>query len=72
MFNGRPDRPLRLGEPSLMIGASPEATYQTSSERIPSGGRLYVYSDGVSEINKAEGGMLNLDGLVELLAQSAQ
>jgi sigma-B regulation protein RsbU (phosphoserine phosphatase) len=72
VFNGHPHRPLRLGMPSLMIGASADATFETQSEQVPPGSRLYVYSDGVSEIDKAEGGLLNVDGLVDLLAQVAK
>lgn len=71
MFNGHPGTALKLGEPSLMIGASDAATFETRSERIPPGGRLYVYSDGVSEIDKPEGGMLDVSGLIDLLAESA-
>jgi serine phosphatase RsbU (regulator of sigma subunit) len=71
MFNGHPHAAIKLGEPSLMIGASDEATFETRSEKIPLGSRLYVYSDGVSEINKPDGGMLNVSGLIDLLAQSA-
>ncbi len=54
-----------------MIGASDEATFETRSERIPPGGRLYVYSDGVSEIDKPDGGMLDVSGLIDLLTESA-
>ena len=72
VFNGRPDRPLKLGLPSLMIGASADATFETHSEKVPPGSRLYVYSDGVSEIDKPGGGLLNVDGLVDLLAQGAK
>jgi sigma-B regulation protein RsbU (phosphoserine phosphatase) len=72
MFNGHPDRPLKLGEPSLMIGASEDATFKTQSETIPLGSRLYVYSDGVSEIDQVDGGLLNVSGLIELLAQVGQ
>ncbi len=72
MFNGHPDRPLKLGEPSLMIGAADDATFKTQSETIPPGSRLYVYSDGVSEIDQVDGGLLNVSGLIELLAQVGQ
>jgi len=72
MFNGRPDRPTKLGEPSLMIGAAEDATFETQSQKIPLGSRLYVYSDGVSEIDLADGRMLEVDGLVDLLAQAAR
>ena len=71
MFNGRPSAPIKLGEPSLMIGASDLAKFETRSEKIPSGSRLYVYSDGVTEIDKRGGGMLDVSGLIDLLSESA-
>ncbi len=39
--------------------------------RVPQSSRLYLYSDGVSEIDKAGGGMLEIKGLIQLLAQAA-
>jgi len=71
MFNGHPRAHIKLGLPSLMIGASDEATFETRSEKIPSGSRLYVYSDGVSDIDMPEGGLLNVNGLVDMLAHVA-
>ena len=71
MFNGHPRAHIKLGQPSLMIGASDEATFETRSEKIPSGSRLYVYSDGVSDIDMPEGGLLNVSGLVDMLAHVA-
>jgi sigma-B regulation protein RsbU (phosphoserine phosphatase) len=69
MFNGDPRAPIKLGEPSMMIGASDAATFKTRSEKIPAGSRLYVYSDGVSDIDKPDGGMLTVSGLADLLAE---
>jgi phosphoserine phosphatase RsbU/P len=72
VLNGHPDAPKKLGEPSLMIGASDDATFHTQSENLPSGSRLYVYSDGVSDIDEPDGGLLNVSGLVEWLVQAAR
>ncbi len=72
LLNGHPAAAIKLGEPSLMIGASDQASFETRSQRIPPGGRLYVYSDGVSEIDKLDGRMLDMGGLIDLLAQSAE
>jgi len=69
LFNGDPRAHTKLGEPSMMIGASDAATFKTHSEKIPSGSRLYVYSDGVSDVDKPDGGMLTVSGLVDLLAE---
>ncbi len=56
----------------MMIGASDAAKFKTRSETIPPGSRLYVYSDGVSDIDKPGGGMLTVSGLVDLLVDVAQ
>lgn len=72
MFNGSPDRPLKLGEPSLPIGTTDDAVFETQTTHIPQKSRLYVYSDGVSEIDKPGGGMLEIKGLIDLLAQAAR
>jgi len=69
MFKGSPVRRLKPG--GLMIGVSDGEKFETHREEVPPGSRLYVYSDGVSEIEKRDGGLLNLEGLVELLARSA-
>jgi sigma-B regulation protein RsbU (phosphoserine phosphatase) len=62
----------KLGEPSMMIGVSEVATFQTNDQEIPPGSRLYVYSDGVSEIDKHDGGLLGVGGLAELLSEVAR
>jgi sigma-B regulation protein RsbU (phosphoserine phosphatase) len=72
MFNGDPRDYVKLGAPSLMIGASDEATFRTSTAAVPTGSRLYIYSDGVSDIDKPDGGMLNVSGLVELLGEAVE
>src|SRR5262249_38925287 len=69
LLGDRQARPLEPG--SLMIGVSDDVTFETHSEELPPGCRLYVYSDGVSEVRKSDGDLLNLDGLVELLGRSA-
>jgi sigma-B regulation protein RsbU (phosphoserine phosphatase) len=69
VFSGQKNRPLKAG--SLMIGVAADVTFQTYREDVWPGSRLYVYSDGVSDIQKAAGGLLNLDGLIDLLVQVA-
>lgn len=69
LFCGQDERALQPG--NLMIGVSAGETFETHSAQVPPGSRLYVYSDGVSEVPKAGGGLLNLEGLIELLARSA-
>lgn len=46
---------LRLGTPGLAIGLSPDATYETHTQDMPSASRLLLYSDGVSELQRKDG-----------------
>jgi len=71
VFQSSQGAPRKLGSPSLMIGVSPDSDFETETELVPPGSRLYVYSDGVSEISGADGEVINIDGLVSLLAQIA-
>lgn len=72
LFSATNNRPKRLGTASLMIGAVPELTYETHSQFIPAGSRLYLFSDGVFEISKNDGEMLLFDGLLAVLEQAAR
>jgi len=42
-----------LGEPALMIGAMPGMEYDSHQVSVPAGSSLYLFSDGVFEIEKA-------------------
>jgi serine phosphatase RsbU (regulator of sigma subunit) len=55
----------------MMIGASEAATFKASEQKVAPGSRLYFYSDGVSDIDMPGGWMLNVSGLIELLADVA-
>ncbi|MFO0955877.1 MAG: GAF domain-containing SpoIIE family protein phosphatase [Isosphaeraceae bacterium] len=59
----------RLGQPMPAIGIDPESHYETESIDAPIGSRLYVYSDGAFEIDRADGGMGNLNDWFDYLAQ---
>ncbi len=39
----------------MMIGISPDETYEMYRQPLDAGSRLYVFSDGVSEIHRPEG-----------------
>lgn len=43
-----------------MIGAVPGLTYESASVALPPGSKLYLYSDGIHELSKPEGGMWTL------------
>lgn len=52
---------------NLFIGGLPESVYHGSSVTVPSGANLYVFSDGVYEVDPPEGDMWTLDELGEYL-----
>jgi len=54
---------------NLFIGGLPESAYQGSSVTVPAGANLYVFSDGVYEVDPPEGSMWTLDQLGEYLLQ---
>jgi len=52
---------------NLLIGGLPESTYQGNSTTVGPGANLYVFSDGVYEVDPPEGKMWTLDELGEYL-----
>lgn len=69
LLNGPKTAPLMLGSPNFLIGMLPDASYTTESATIPSGGRLYVFSDGTFEFTQPNGRMMDLASFVEMLSQ---
>lgn len=58
----------RLGSPGLMVGAVPDADYETESVQVPEGARLYLFSDGLYEIRGGEDdAMLGLTGIFQMI-----
>jgi sigma-B regulation protein RsbU (phosphoserine phosphatase) len=53
----------RLLTPNPIIGAFPKLAACTGSARVEPGARLYVFSDGVYEVENPDGEMWDLDGL---------
>jgi serine phosphatase RsbU (regulator of sigma subunit) len=49
------------------IGLVPDAGYPSESVILPSKARLYLFSDGAFEIQRRDGGMMNLEDLLHLL-----
>lgn len=62
---------MELKTPGVVIGAIPEADFQNASCTIGPFNRLYIFSDGIYEINKTSGGMLELNEFIEILKQAA-
>ncbi len=44
-----------LATPGMVIGGMPDAPFSTDSTEVPAGSTLYVFSDGVYEVNYADG-----------------
>jgi phosphoserine phosphatase RsbU/P len=58
-----------LRTPSLPIGMMPDLTFTCERCAIPNNGTLYVFSDGVYELNPLEHHAWNLDDFINLLTQ---
>ena len=68
----KPDQVLRLKTPHLPIGMIPDLEYSNASYQINPGDRLYIFSDGVFEIDLPNGEIIGLNNLVEMLANGEQ
>jgi serine phosphatase RsbU (regulator of sigma subunit) len=51
----------------LMVGAVPDAPYQTAETQVPTGACLYLFSDGVFEIVTSQGKQWRLEDLLPTL-----
>lgn len=59
-----------LGTHGLVIGAMPEVVFTSQSINIPKDSRMLLYSDGVFEIAKPDGKMLQLEEYIKFIEQS--
>ena len=59
--------PLKTG--NIMIGATSPFEFESSSVEVPAGSRLYVFSDGVFEIETKEGEQWGLDHVLPLIVE---
>ncbi|MHC4776372.1 MAG: PP2C family protein-serine/threonine phosphatase, partial [Planctomycetota bacterium] len=64
------DAPIRLGRPNFPIGAQPDGGFEGGAHTLAPASRLYVFSDGVYEIETGAGKLLMLEGLSDLLSRS--
>jgi sigma-B regulation protein RsbU (phosphoserine phosphatase) len=61
-----------LGQGGVPVGLLPEVTYQHFDIRMEPGDRLLLYSDGFTEAETDQHGMLDEDGLVRLVQGGSQ
>jgi len=59
--------PVRLEAKGAIVGVFPVASYETASVTIPDGARLYLFSDGVYEIDRPDQPMMSYDEFVTIL-----
>ena len=60
MFNGDPASDTKvdlLRTPNYVVGGMPESTFKTGKCLVGEGSMLYIYSDGVYEVEKPDGSM---------------
>ena len=69
LFSGGNDehQPCRLGVPAVPIGMMPETRYTSQSCKIEPNSTLYLFSDGVYEIQRPDGTMWNLEDWISFL-----
>lgn len=58
----------RLKTPSIPIGMFPESEYSSQECKIAAASRLYIFSDGVYEIQQPDGTVWGLNAFTDLLA----
>ena len=71
LFGPEADGPLRLGPPNLPIGVRPETSFEGGVQTIAPASRLYLFSDGIYERKAADGRMLMLEGLIDVVGRCA-
>lgn len=60
----------RLKTPGLPVGMFPDIDYHDATCEIPIGSTLYIFSDGIYEINQPDGSIWGLDALIAALKDS--
>lgn len=70
LFSKNSAEPRQLHTPGLMIGAIPGAQYEVASCEVEPGSQLYVFSDGVYEIERPNGTTATLPELMRTLARA--
>lgn len=60
---------LQLKTPGFVIGGLPDTEFKSASCYVEEASKLYLFSDGVYEIKKPNGSMLELNEFIQVLAQ---
>ncbi len=59
----------RLRTRGLLIGGVRDVVYPSASVVLPEGSALYLFSDGVYEVRREDGSMMDLDDFVDLITE---
>ncbi len=68
----RGDSMLQFDSDGMMIGVLPEYEINSATTQLRAGDRLYLYSDGVFEIQLTDGTMWGLDDFIAVMSKPAQ
>jgi len=63
------DKSIPLTTRNIVIGATPTFEFESATVEVPPGSRLYVFSDGVFEIEAKDGEQWGLDHVLPLIMQ---
>lgn len=63
------DRAVALMTGNILIGATPAFEFESASVEVPPGSRLYVFSDGIFEIEAKDGRQWGLDDVLPLIVE---
>ena len=56
----------------MFIGAFPKVEFEGAETQVPKGSRLYLFSDGVYEVEKPDGTMWSFEELQGYLGRSSE
>jgi len=70
LFDGAGPNPRQLVAPSLPIGCMEDMDYPVGTVQVPTGGRLYVFSDGVYEVRLPEDREMTLEDFIPFVADA--
>lgn len=59
-----------MGESDCLIGVDPDMAFRSQAATLTPGARLYVFSDGVFEVERPDGQMLRKEGLRRVLGDA--
>jgi sigma-B regulation protein RsbU (phosphoserine phosphatase) len=63
---------LELGENNLVIGVAPGESFRGAGHTVGPRGRLYLFSDGVFEVEKPDGSMMQRSELTDYLREATE